>query len=263
MSKAKGLPAQAGTPDPRLYVQAVERAMRVLEVFGHDPRPLSLAEIAAAVGIDKSGAQRLCHTLRHLGYLEADPGGQGLRPGLRLMDRSFDFLRMHPLVERATPALMELRRATQERVDLSLPDDLSIVYAVRLQSKRETFFATLVGRRLPAFCSSGGRAMMAALPDAVVEDILARSDRRPLTPRTIIALPALRAKIAEARTDGYALACEEGLLGEIVLAAAVRDRQGRPVAAIHIAASLSEWEEADFRRRMAPLAMEAARALSG
>lgn len=263
MSKAKAAPAQAAGPDPRLYIQAVERAFRVLEAFGRNPQPLSLAEIAHHAGVDKSAAQRLCHTLRHLGYLEADPRGRGLRPGLRLMDRSFDFLRMHPLVERATPALMELRRATQERVDLSLLDDLSIVYAVRLQSKRETFFATLVGRRLPAFCSSGGRAMMALMADEAVEDILARSDRRPLTPRTVTDLPGLRGKIAEARADGHALACEEGLLGEIVLAAAIRDRDGQPVAAIHIAASLSDWDEASFRRRMAPLAMEAARALSG
>lgn len=267
MSKPKGPPAagpEAGdAPDARLYVQAVERAFRVLEAFGGNPQPLSLAGIAAAAGIDKSGAQRLCYTLRRLGYLEADARGHGLRPGLKLLDRSHDFLRVHPLVERATPALMELRRATQERVDLSLPDDLSIVYAVRLQSKRETFFATLVGRRLPAFCSSGGRAMMALMEDAAVEDILARSDRRPLTPRTITDLPALRARIAEARRLGYALAREEGLLGEIVLAAAIHDREGRPVAAIHIAASLSEWEEPAFRRRMAPLALEAARALSG
>jgi DNA-binding IclR family transcriptional regulator len=251
-----------GTADPRLFVQAVEKAFRILEVFGGSGRPMSLSEIAAAAGMDKSGAQRLCHTLRHLGYLQADPQGRGLMPGLRLMDRSYDFLRMHPLVERGTAVLIELRRTAQERVDLSLLDDLSVIYAVRLQSKRETFSATLLGRRVPTFCSSGGQAMMAMMDDAAVEDILARSDRRPMTPKTITDLPTLRAKVAAARALGYALAIEQGLLGEVVLAAAVHDRQGRPIAAIHIAASLSEWEVEPFARRMAPLAMEAARALS-
>nr|WP_280856034.1 IclR family transcriptional regulator C-terminal domain-containing protein [Pararoseomonas indoligenes] len=158
---------------------------------------------------------------------------------------------------------MDLRRTTQERVDLSLPDDLSIIYAVRLQSKRETFAATLVGRRLPAFASSGGRAMLAYRSDEEVESILGRSDRRAMTPKTVVDLPGLRAKVTEARALGYALAIEEWFLGEIVLAAAVTDGGGRPVAAIHIAASLSEWEVEAFRKRMAPLAMEAARALSG
>jgi len=264
MSKAKqpSLPTRDDV-DPRLYVQAVEKAFRVLEVFGSLQRPLSLAEIAEASGLDKSGAQRMCYTLRRLGYLALDEHGRGHVPGLRLMDRSYDFLRMHPLVQRATTPLMDLRRTTQERVDLSLLDDLSIVYAVRLQSKRETFAATLVGRRLPAFCSSGGRAMLAQLSDDAIEDVFRRSDRRPMTPRTVTDLPGLRARIAEARTLGYALALEEWFLGEIVLAAAVTDAEGRPVAAVHIAASLSEWEEEPFRRRMAPLAMEAARALSG
>jgi len=261
MSKPESAPPEA--PDPRLYVQAVERAFRVLEAFGRESRPLSLSELAAASGLDKSGAQRIAYTLRRLGYLAPDEGGRGLVPGLRLLDRSFDHLRMNPLVERATPVLMELRRTVQERVDLSVLDDLTTVYAVRLQSRRESFYATLVGRRLPTFLSSGGRAMMALLGDDEVESLLTRSDRRPATPRTVTALPELRALVAEARERGHALALEQALLGEIVLAAAIRDRAGRPVAAIHVAASLSDWEEEPFRKRMAPLAMEAARALSG
>ena len=60
------------------------------------------------------------------------------------------------MAERATAVLLELRRNARERVDFSLFDDTCIVYAVRLQSKRETFNATLVGRRLPSWCSSGG-----------------------------------------------------------------------------------------------------------
>jgi IclR family pca regulon transcriptional regulator len=252
--------------DDRLFLQSVERAMRALEAFGQQARPLSLAELAAATGMDRSAAQRIAHTLQALGYLERAGGGlsgsQGLVPGKRLLDRSFDYLRMNPLVERATPILQELRRTTQERVDLSLFDGTSVIYAVRLQSKRETFFATLVGRRMPTFGSSGGRAMLAALPEAEAEAILEHSDRRRMTPKTVTDLPGLRAKIAEAQRDGFALSVEEALLGEVVLAAAVLDAQRRPVAAIHVAASLSEWEVEAFCRRIGPLAMEAARALS-
>ncbi|MBO1075880.1 IclR family transcriptional regulator [Roseomonas marmotae] len=261
LSKGKDDTAAREAGD-RLFLQSVERALRVLEAFGRQARPMSLAELAAAAGLDKSATQRVAHTLQALGYLERSASGPGLVPGKRLLDRSFDYLRMNPLVERATPVLQELRRTVQERVDLSLFDDTDVVYAVRLQSKRETFFATLVGRRLPTFCSSGGRAILAALPEAEAEDILARSDRRPMTPKTITDLPGIRRKIAEARRDGFALAVEEALLGEIALGTAVRDRDGRPVAAIHVAGSLSEWDAETFRRRVGPVAIEAARALS-
>lgn len=255
-------PRPAKDSDPRLFVQAVEKAFRVLEAIGQIGHPASLSEIAEASGLDKSGAQRLCYTLRQLGYLDADPQGRGLMPGLRLMDRSYDFLRMHPLIERAQGVLTELRRNTLGRVDLSLLDDLTVAYVIRLHSTRETFVATLLGRRVPTFCSSGGHAMMALMDEAAVEDILIRSDRKPLTPKTITDLPTLRARIAAARENGYGLGIEQALLGEVVLAAAITDRQGRPIAAIHVAGSLSEWEVEDFVRRMAPLALEAARDLS-
>ncbi len=247
--------------DPRLFIQSVARAFAVLEAFENGGRALSLGEIAKSCGLDKSAVQRLTYTLTRLGYLERAGTGPGFSPGKRVLRRSFDYLRNNPLIERATPVLTELRKTARERIDLSLFDDTEIIYAIRMQSKRETFFATLVGRRIPIFCSSGGRAMLARLPDDEVEAILARCDRNPLTPKTITDLPGIRAKIAEARRAGFALAVEEGLIGEVVVAAAVTDDAGRPLAAVHIAGSLSEWSPEDFSARFSPLAVEAARAI--
>jgi DNA-binding IclR family transcriptional regulator len=247
--------------DERLFLQSVARALDVLEAFAQSPRPKSLGEIAAATGINKSAAQRIGQTLLARGYLErADSGG--LMLGRKLLDRSFDYLRSNPLIERATPVLMELRKLAGERVDLSLFDDTSTIYAIRLQSKRETFYATLPGRRIPTFLSSGGRACMAHMADDAVGDLLLRSNRRALTPKSRTELEQIWDKINEARVEGYSWAAEEALIGEVVLAAAVLDSDRRPIGAVHIAGSLSEWSIPDFRRRFSPLAIEAARALS-
>lgn len=249
------------TVDKRLFLRSVARAFQLLEVFGKQTRPLSLREIAQAAGIDKSAAQRIAQTLLSMGYLEKAPNGAGLIPGKSLLDRSFDYLRMNPVVERAAPILSSLREATKERVDFSLFDRSTIIYALRLQSKRETFFATLTGRRIPAFSSTGGRACLSHLDEAEARAIVDRSDRKPQTSKTITDTQTIMARVAQARLDGYACALEETLIGEIVIAAAVTDK-GKPVAAIHIAGSLSEWNEAGFRQKFAPLAIEAARALS-
>jgi DNA-binding IclR family transcriptional regulator len=251
-----------GEVDERLFLRSVARAFQVLEVFGRQAHPLSLRDIALAAGIDKSAAQRIAQTLINLGYLERAPKDAGLLPGKKLLDRSFDYLRTNPLIERATPVLSSLRETTMERVDLSLFDRSSIIYALRLQSKRETFFATLAGRRIPTFSSAGGRCCLACLDEAVARDIILRSDRKPQTPKTITDPEAIMKKVADARNDGYSCAIEESLIGEVVVAAAVTHGGGQPVAAIHIAGSLSEWDEMEFRRRFAPLAIEAARALS-
>ncbi|WP_118138299.1 IclR family transcriptional regulator [Oceanicella sp. SM1341] len=251
--------------DERLFLQSVSRALDVLEAYAASPQPKSLGEIAQAAGINKSAAQRIGQTLLSRGYLELAENGR-LTLGRLFLDRSFDYLRSNPLIERSMPVLTDLRKMAEERVDLSLfdarHDDLSIVYAARLQSKRETFYATLSGRRQPSVTATGGRACMALLPDERVEDIIARSERRAVTQRTITSPEGIRAKVAEARRDGFAYAEEESLIGEIVLAAAITGPGGLPIGAIHIAGSMSEWTAEDFRRRFAPLAIEAARALS-
>ena len=252
--------SQDAADDP-LFVRTVGRAFDLLDAFHRASGPLSLSDLAKAAGIDRSAAQRIVHTLRQLGYIRRDDRDTGYLPGIRLLDQSFYYLRLDPLVARATPVLLELRRAARERVDLSLFDDLRMVYAVRLQSKREYFPATLVGHSVPTFCTSGGWAVLSRLTDTEADDVVARSDRQAFTPCTLRDPACLKAEIATARTRGYALALEQLQLGEIAVGVPIRRSDGRPVAAIHLAGSLAEWAPEDFAGRFAPLAEEAARAI--
>lgn len=244
-----------------LFVQSVAKCMGVLEAVGAHPEPLSLSELAGQAGMDRSTTQRMAHTLTVLGYLEKGPNGRGHVLGKKLLERSFDFLRCNPLIERATPILADLQQETGERVDLSLFDDLTIIYALRRQTKRQTFFSTLVGRRIPTYCSAGGRAIMSCLSDDEVNDILERSVIAALTPKTEIDKTRIKRKVAEARKLNYGLSLEESLLGEIAIGSAILDHKGHPVAAVHIAGSCSEWGRESFTKRFAPLAIETARAL--
>jgi len=241
------------------YVEALVRGLRVLEVFSASPKPMSLSEIAQAAGFDKSAAQRLTRTLVGLGYLEKTTGG--VVPGRRILERSFDYLRATPLVTRAIPILADLRRTVNERVDLSLFDDTSMIYIVRMQSKRDTLHAHLIGARVPTFCTSGGRAVLSHLPEEQVLDIINRSDRRKLTPRTTTEVKDILQRIAEVRETGYSLALEEVVIGEVALGAAVLDENGRPIAALHVVGSLSEWAPQDFVQRVGPLVTAAANGL--
>lgn len=248
--------------DDRLYLQSVGRALELLEIFHEAHRAKSLNEIAADLGVSKSAAQRTVYTLMAHGYLEKSTG-TGYRLGRRVLDTTFNFLRMDPLVQRAAPVLAELRRNANERVDLSLFDETTSIYALRYQSKRETFYAALVGRRRPTFLSAGGRACLAWLEDGEIQAILDHSDLVAETPRTITDMVEIWDRIRQARHDRYACAVEEAFMGEIVVAAAIRDHKGYPVGAVHIAGLLTDWTEPEFRARFAPLALEAARALSG
>ncbi|MBM3605413.1 MAG: IclR family transcriptional regulator [Alphaproteobacteria bacterium] len=263
ISRAVLAPKPAAIPeDDPLFVDSIARGFRVLSAFHGASGPLSLGEIAARCGLGKSAVQRIVHTLRQQGYLRRDPGDRGFLPGLRLLDHALDYQRLNPDIARVLPALMELRAATGERVDFSLRDDLRLIYALRFQSKRSFYSASLIGTSVPLYCTAGGRAVLGRLPQNEAEEVIARSPLIPYSHRTLIDPPAIMAKIAEAREAGYAVAEEEIVAGEIALGVPVLDETGRPFGAIHVAGSLGEWNAADFVRNFAPLAMTAAGALN-
>ncbi len=245
-----------------LFVRAAGRAMQVLAAFHQASGPMSLSEIAAGAGIDRSAAQRLVHTLLKLGYLRRGPDERGYLPGIRILDTTLDLLRLDPMVQKATPVLLELRKAVRERVDLSLYDNTRLVYALRMQSKRETFYATLVGHSVPLYCTAGGRAVLSVLPEEDARRVVTSTPLEPYTSRTETDAEVIMARIKQARQDGYAVVVDEFVPGEVAIGLAI-EREGKPLGALHVAGSLSEWTPEDFVDRVAPLATEAARAVMG
>jgi len=245
-----------------LYVGSLEKGLRVLGAFGSGRPSMTLREIAEACGMDKSAAQRFSHTLTQLGYLEKCGDTKRYSLGRKVLELSFNYLRANTLVEAASPVLIDLQKRCGERVNLSLFDDTSIIYAIRQLGKREYYFSSLIGRRMPIYCTSGGRMMLAHLPKEEVNDILRRCTFEALTPKTIHDPAKVRARIAEAREKGYALTVEETVIGEQVVAGAILDANGRPAAAVHIAGSLGEWTPTQFEKKFGPMAAETAHALS-
>ncbi len=252
-------PHDAGDAPDGMFNQSLARGMSVLESFRGAAGPLTLAQIAARTGLTRSAAQRLVHTLRKLGYLTLTGDGYGFLPHLPVLDLTHDYLRLNPLLRRASPFLLELRQQVRERVDLSLFDGTRMVYASRLQSKREAFFATLVGNSVPSTSTSGGWAALALLPDAKIDAILAAAPLPALTPRTLTDPDMIRAQIAITRRDGHAMAVEQVLMGEVAIGMAIPDAAGQPAGAIHVAGSLAEWTPEAFRRHVVPPLADAVR----
>lgn len=254
-------PLNSQADDDRLFVRAAGRAMQVLGAFHKATGPLSLSSIATAAQIDRSAAQRLVHTLMQLGYIRRSADDRGYLPGIRLLDHTLDLLRLDPVVQKATPVLLELRKSLRERVDLSLYDETRLIYALRMQSKRETFYASLVGHSVPTYCTAGGRAVLAKLPEAAAREILGRAPLHAFTAKTETDPEAVMRQIDKVRHAGFAVVCDEFIQGEVAVGVAITDRDGAPLSAIHVGGSLSEWTPEDFVAKVAPLAIEAASAI--
>jgi IclR family transcriptional regulator, pca regulon regulatory protein len=129
----------------RLFVRSAARAIHVLSAFHDADGPLSLTDIAAKAEIDRSAAQRLVHTLMSLGHIRRSADDRGYLPGLRLLDHTHDTLRLDPVVQVATPVILEMRKSLSERIDFSLYDETRVIYALRhLDAKPAEFSARLV-----------------------------------------------------------------------------------------------------------------------
>ncbi|WP_217284091.1 IclR family transcriptional regulator [Brucella pituitosa] len=175
--------AEAFKDDPLFCARSHERLQSCLHFSAR--HPLSLSQVATAAGIDRSAAQRIVHSLLKLNMLARDPEDRGYLPGLRILDMTYDLLRLNPMLQRANPVMLELRRRVSERVDLSLFDDVRVIYALRMPSKHEVFSATIVGNAVPTYCTAGGVAILSRLPDNTIADIVNRSDMTPFTQHTV------------------------------------------------------------------------------
>ena len=221
-----------------------------------------MTEICAASGLGKSAVQRFCHTLVELGYLVKDPVSRRYAPSPQLLDFSFTYLSSDPLVQVATPYLIEAREQCGEAMNMSRRMGPDVIYISRLPSTLSRMTIPLVGGRAPAFCTASGRAIMSMLPCEKVETILDQSDLQPLTPMTIIDRDKIVALIDEGREQGYTIASQECIIDEITVAAPIIGREREVHGAINIATSLQEYSEATVRSKLAPIVRRTALEIS-
>src|SRR3954468_19194819 len=159
----------AGDMESTLFVQSVDKAMKVLMAFDGTKRHLSLTEIAALTDLDNSAAQRFTHTLTTLGYLVKDASTRKYALSVRLLDFTYHYLASSELVQRATPVLQALARETEEVCNLTVADGADIVFVVRIISRNALNPNVIVGTRLPAYCTAPGLAILSTWAPEEVE----------------------------------------------------------------------------------------------
>lgn len=251
-----------------LFVGSVEKGFAVLRAFRTGQRELglpdlSLSQIAEITGLDRSAVQRFTNTLVELGYLEKDTRTRRYRPAIGLIDFYYTYIVSNRLAEIAMPRLIEASKVHGTTVNLCEPTGTEIIYTIRIPHEKAFFRATVPGRRMPAFCTAPGVAILAHRPEAEVEAILAASDMKPMTEWTDTDPKKIRKRIAAARHNGYEISVQQSLIHEISTAAPVVDSEGRAFAAVQIPVYMPRWTVEMVQEKIVPLLTETARAISG
>jgi IclR family transcriptional regulator, pca regulon regulatory protein len=216
-----------------------------LSSFSESRPLLGIADLARTVDLNKSTTHRYVATLATLGFLQQDPDSRKYRLGTKVVDLGFAAVNSMEITRVAGRSLQALSDETGYTVSMAVLDGTEIVYVDRRRSAREGKFGIdlnlHVGSRLPAYCTSMGKALLAFQSPERLKDLIERSDLARRGPNTLTAREALLTALAQVRHSGIAVNDEELAPGLRSIAAPIRDGRGTVVAAANIAVHLSMW----------------------
>ncbi|MCI2422267.1 helix-turn-helix domain-containing protein [Saccharopolyspora sp. K220] len=241
------------------FIDSVDKAFQVMMVFSAQHPELSISQVAELTGLTRATARRVLLTFTRIGF--ATQQDRRFRLTSKVMRLGYGYLSASPWWEHAEPHMRSLSNSTQESSSLATLDGTEIVYLARVPSPRSVSITLNIGSRLPAYPTSLGRVLLAALPDAELDTYLREVDLKPLTPHTITDPGELREALMAVREDGFALIDGEREEGVRSVAAAVRDRDG-VIAALNISVNAARISAAELRDRCAPLVREHADAIT-
>lgn len=215
------------------FVTALARGLAVLQSLSEKRRRISIAQVSHLTGIPRAAARRSLHTLVKLGFAGVDEHRRFyLRP--RVLTFSHAYLSASPIAMLAQPVLDRLGEAMHEACSLATLDGDEISYLARSASSRIISPQLNVGRRLPAYCTSIGHALLAHLPADELDLYLARVRFHPYTPHTPRSKEELLALLQAVRDAGFAFASQLMELRLCTFAVPVRDTGGNYVAGINV-----------------------------
>ena len=252
---------EGGEGNPN-FMTSLARGLSVIRAFSERSPNLTIAEVARIAGIPRAAARRCLLTLMQLGYAGSDGRTFFLRP--KILALGYSYLSSAPLASILDPLIEQVSTAVQESCSAAVLDEDEIVYIARAATKRIMSVGLNVGSRLPAYCTSMGRVLLASLPEAELDAYLQRVPLKPLTERTITEPGALKRELERVRERGFALVDQELELGLRSIAVPVRTTVGGVVAALNVSAQAARVTCPEMEMQFLPhlrRAAEEARAL--
>lgn len=247
------------TPAParRETMGGLAKGLDVIRAFTREQPALTLSQVAAAAGLTPATARRCLHTLEELGYVTRRERTFLLRP--KVLELGAAYLESMNIEALTGTLLEDLARQTGDSAALAVLDGAEIVYVARASVRTLLRLEAHVGSRLPAYCTSMGRVLLAGLPPARLDAYLAAVELVPLTERTVTDPRRLARIVEDCRRNGYSAVEDELAYGVVALAVPVFDGAGRVVAALNSSSHSRKTSKAKLVRERLPML----RAVSG
>ena len=252
------------------FIEAIARGLDVIRAFRPGQPVMSLASVAAASDLPRPTARRILLTLEQLGYVRqaaagAGSGGQsggGYELTPRVLDLGMSYVLSRGLWEVARPHMEALVAQTRESTSIAQLDGSDIVYVARVAVPKIVTLAVTIGTRFPAMQTSLGKVLLAALPLAEAERVLAEPSRSGIATRWQPDAAERAAALREVRARGWALTDEQLAPGIRSVAVPLRDGEGRVIAALNVNSHAAETPLDVLIGRHLPLLLQTAGSIS-
>jgi IclR family pca regulon transcriptional regulator len=242
------------------FMTSFARGLAVIRAFADSRTPQTIAQLSQKTGIPRAAVRRCLHTLRQLGYVDAELNNFSLRP--KILTLGYSYLSSTPLTLAAQPCLDGISKALGESSSLAVLEEGQVLYVARAATSRVLSVSLSAGSRLPAYCTSLGRVLLAQLPEPEIEAYLARTELQPRTAHTITDAVRLREVLTQVKRDGYAINNEELELGLRSIAVPVRGASGRVLAALNVGAQAGRVPAERMVQEFLPVLRQGAQELS-
>jgi IclR family pca regulon transcriptional regulator len=247
----------AGDPN---FMTSLARGLAVIQAFSQRRHHLTISQVSTTTGLSRAAVRRCLYTLSKLGFAGSDDNRHFfLRP--RILALGHSYISSMPLATAAQPVLEHISHLLHESCSIATLDGVEIVYIARANVTRIMSIDLGVGSRLPAFCTSMGRAILANLPPEELESVLARVEFKRYTERTITNPAKLTQILRQIRRDGYSIIDQELEHGLRSMAVPIQNPSGKVVAALNIGAHAQRVSIQEMQTKFLPHLRAAAQEL--
>ncbi|MCV7384016.1 IclR family transcriptional regulator [Mycolicibacter longobardus] len=242
---------------PQYPIGSVDRALKLILLLGEQPR-IRLTDAAKHLGVASSTAHRLLAMLQYRGFVRQDPMSKAYHPGPALMSVAFSVFNRIDIDGATRPVLLRLSEHLRESVHVGMIEGANVRFIAAAEGPTAVRVASRLGRRVPAHCTSTGKALLARLSDADIARLYPDEALERVTAHSVGTRTELQRELSQIRQQGYAVNREGSEEGVASVAVPIPTRAPGVLLALNVAAPVHRLSSSQYRA-VAALLVEAAK----
>lgn len=190
--------------------RTTQRTIQILELISRKPEGASLDELCDQLELPKTSAYDIVTTLEAMGMVHADWGQKKRYTiGLTAYRIGINYTNNLNIMDVLEPELKSFAHEVGKTVFFGVRSDCEVVYICKFEPENPIITTATVGSRIPMYCTSLGKAILAYSEPEILQQLLKRMVFKKKTERTITDPDLLMEELEQVREQGYALDARE------------------------------------------------------